>query len=250
MNMSNYFNARMTREVPGEGSPAPLAPATEPVTPAPVADAAPVDLSFIPTDFHADGKPDLAKFRSHYEDMVAADAQRREAAATVPEDGKYAFAIPDDLTFEGMELPDGFKVELAADDPVMAPLFDEMSALLKELNAPAAAAGKAAGLIAKYEAAKESRDFTAWAADMKRLGPDTTVSARVAAVQRKLETALPADQVKALFSGPRISADGIVALEKLLAPRSLTAPASQPNTNAHLESLPPFERLRAIRAKG
>jgi hypothetical protein len=250
MNTSNYFNARMTREVPGEGSPAPLAPATEPVIdPAPAAPAA-VDLSFIPADFHDNGQPDLTKFRSHYEDMVAADAQRREAEANVPADGKYAFAIPDDLTFEGMDLPDGFKVDLATDDPVMAPLFDEMGALLKELNAPADAAGKAAGLIAKYEAAKESRDFTAWAADMKRLGPDTTVKARVAAIQRKLETALPADQVKALFSGPRISADGIVALEKLLAPRSMTGPGPQPNTNAHMADMPPGERLRAIRANG
>lgn len=226
MKLNGFFNDKMTRQAPDALSPAP-------VEPAPEADA--VDLSFIPADYLVDGKPDTAKFTAHYQELLAADAQRKEALASVPEDGKYAFALPENLTFEGLELPEGFAVNLLTDDPAMAPLYDEMGALLNELGAPKEAATKAAALIAKYEATKaavafkaENEAFAAWEAGMKTLGNDAQVKARVAAVERKLETLLPAEQVKALFSGERISADGIKALEKILGTKSLGAPPPQP----------------------
>jgi hypothetical protein len=230
MKLNGFFNDKMTRQAPDALSPAPGQ-----AEPAPAADA--VDLSFIPADYLVDGKPDTAKFTTHYQELLAADAQRKEAMAGVPEDGKYAFALPDDLKFDGLELPEGFAVNLMTDDPVMAPLYDEMGALLKELGAPKEAAGKAATLIAKYEATKASIQkkaddaaFETWATGMKTLGNDAQVKARVAGVERKLETMLPAEQVKALFSGERISADGIKALEKILGTKSLGAPPPQPPT--------------------
>jgi len=241
MKPKNFFNDKLTRQAPDAISPAPVVPAADPVPEGP-------DLSFVPADFHVDGKPDLSKFTAHYQDLVAADAQRREALAGVPEDGNYAFALPDDLSFEGLDLPEGFSVELMTESEVMKPLFSEMGALLKELGAPAGAATKAAGLIAKYEAVKAAQDFAAWREDMKALGPEPTAVARTQAVQRKLESVLPADQVKALFSGERISAKGIQALEKLLAPRNLTTPTPTPQ-GQDLEGLPAYERLKIINAK-
>ena len=61
MKLNNSWSGKIRWQVPGEGAPAPEA------------DAGP-DLSFIPTDFVADGKPDLGKFSQHYQDLVAADA--------------------------------------------------------------------------------------------------------------------------------------------------------------------------------
>lgn len=221
------FANRMTRQAPEAFSPAP-----DQQVPAP--EQAP-DFSFIPADFVVDGKPDTAKFTAHYQDLLAADAQRKEAMAGVPE--AYTFALPEGLTFDGLELPEGFAVKLATDDPDMQPLYGKMGELLKGLGAPQEAAGKAAALIAEYEAIKASREvkaekeaFAAWEAGMKTLGNDAQISARTAAVQRKLETMLPAEQVKALFSGERISADGIKALEKILGTKGFTPPSPTPPT--------------------
>ena len=200
------------------------------------------DLSFVPTDFHVEGKPDLTKFRDHYQDLVAADAQRREALADVPEDGIYVFALPDDLKFDGLDLPEGFAVTLDTESEAMKPLYAEMGAILKELGAPRAAAGKVGALIARYEAARFSEAYAAQKAEMAKLGP--TADARVGSVQRKLQATLPAEQAEALAGATR-SAAALQALEKLLAPKSMPAPAAVPNT-AGLEGLTPFERLKKI----
>lgn len=223
------------REAPGEGQPGGEA--------APPADAAPPapDLSFIPADFVKDGQPDLAGFSRHYQDMVAADAQRREAAASIPE--AYDYKLPEGFTFDGMDLPEGFSVELAADDPLYQPLFGELSGFLKEIGAPANAGPQVAGLLARYEAVREGQQFAAFREDMKALGTPEQAAARVASVKRTIESRLPAEQAAAIFSGSRISAAGIKALETLAGPRGFTAPAPTPAT-PDLESMTPFERLK------
>lgn len=235
----------MTRQLPGEGSPGGT-PAPEPA-PVPTPEAGP-DLSFIPADFHADGKPDLTKFSAHYQDLVAADAQRREAMADVPADGKYEFALPADFTFDGIEgLPPDFKIELATDDPDLQPLYTGLSEVLKEIGAPKSAAGKLAGLIAKYEAVQYQKAARAAAAEMAKLGTEAQQNSRFAAVERGLATVMPAAEAKAVLSIVR-TADALRGLERLLSPRSMTPPTPQPNTNAHLEGMTPFERLKAINA--
>lgn len=227
------------RQASGEGS-----PAGSPVNPEP---AVGPDLSFVPTDYHTEGKPDLTRFSAHYQELAAADAQRREAMANVPEDGNYQFGLPDDLTFDGLDLPEGFTVNLMTDDPAMQPLYGELGGFLKELGAPKEAATKAAAMIAKYEAIKESQRMKAWTEDIRQLGNDATISARVQTVQRKLEALLPADQASALFSGDRISAKGIQALEKLLGPKNLSTPTATPQ-GQNLEGMSPYDRLKAINA--
>ncbi|PZQ99203.1 MAG: hypothetical protein DI533_00400 [Cereibacter sphaeroides] len=190
-----------------------------------------------------DGKPDVGKFSDHYTGMVAADAQRREREAAVPE--KYDFALPADMKFEGMDLPEDFSVNVAEG---FEPLFGELGGVLKELGAPAEAAGKLTGLLARYEAQKASTEFANWKTDMATLGTPEQQSARAKNVQRALQTKLPAAEAEALFSGPRISAAGIRALEKLLSGTNLSTPTTPP-PNAADEALTPMERLKRANMK-
>lgn len=221
--------------MPGEGSPAGNQ-APEPA-PVPALDAGP-DLSFIPADFHADGKPDLSKFSAHYQDLVAADAQRREAMAGVPEDGKYDFALPKDFSFDGIEgLPEGFAVELATDDPNLQPLYAGLGETLKEFGVPAAAAPKFAGLIAKFEATQYAVAMKAARAEMAKLGTEAQQNSRFAAVERGLSSVMPAEEAKAVLGIVR-TAEALRGLERLLSPRSMTPNPTppKPSQEGDLES--------------
>lgn len=244
--MNKSWLQKMTRQMPAEGNPGGN-PAPEP---APVPAPAGPDMSFIPADFHTDGQPDIAKFSTHYQDLVAADAQRREAMADVPEDGKYEFALPEDFTFDGIEgLPDGFKVELALDDPDLQPLYAGLSDVLKEIGAPKSAAPKLAGLIAKYEAVQYAQAAKAMEGEMAKLGTVAQQNSRLSAVERGLLTVMPADEAKAVMGIVR-SADALRGLERLMSPRSMTPPTNTPtNNSAELEGLTPFERLKRINAQ-
>jgi hypothetical protein len=153
----------------------------------------------------------------------------------VPE--AYEFAIPADLKFEG--LPADYALELDTADP----LFGELGGVLKELGAPAEAAGKLTSLLARYIAGKDAADHAAWQKDMAQLGTPAQQSARSKDVLRKLETLLPADQADALFSGPRISADGIRALETLITKRGMSAPPATPQ-GQDIENLTPMQKLQ------
>lgn len=228
MNLKKSWMDKLTRQAPdGQMSGGNPDPVPEPA-PVPAPDAGP-DLSFIPTDFHTDGKPDLGKFTSHYQDLVAEDAKRREALAGVPEDGKYAFALPEDFDLGIEGLPEGFKIELATDDPDFQPLYAGLSETLKEIGAPAAAAPKFAGLIAKYEAVKYAQAAKAAQAEMAKLGTSAQQDSRFAAVERGLSTVMPAAEAQAVMSIVR-TADALRGLERLLSPRSMTPPTPQPKT--------------------
>jgi hypothetical protein len=235
MNTSNFFWQKATREAPD--NPGAGADPT-PVETAPVetSEAAP-DLSFIPSDYIVDGKPDVGRFAADYQELVAEQARREPAPDT------YDFAIPADLKFDGM--PEGFSVELKPDDPDFQPLFADLGALLKEIGAPAASGGKIAALIARYEAAKAGKQLAAKQEEAKALGTPAQAQARVATIQRKLETMLPADQVAAL-TGIVSSAKAVMALEKLIGPKNMQPPVASPKGLEGLEALSPFERLRRI----
>lgn len=229
MKLTNWSSSKITWQAP-DALPGGASPAPESI---PAPEAGP-DLSFIPADFHVDGKPDLARFAEHYQETVAERARLAEQRV-VPD--AYDFALPPDLTFEGV--PEGFDPGL---DP-SNPLFSDLGNVLKEIGAPAETAGKLTGLLAQFEAQKAAADYAAWEQDMRQLGTPEQVTARASDVQRKLETLLPKDQAAALFSGPRISADGIRALEKLITGRSLQAPAATPPGH-DLDSLSPLEKLK------
>lgn len=238
MKPSNFFHSKLNR-MPDGVSPgaAPEPTPAEPVAPIPEPTA---DLSFIPSDYHTDGKPDVGKFTAHYQDLVARDAQAAERMGQVPE--AYDFAIPEGLTFEGLDLPEGFKVELAKDDPALSPLYEELGGILKEVGAPAGSASKFASLIARYEAIKASQSYAAGKAEMQALGTPAQQEARLGAVQRVLETRLPADQAKAIMAAT-MTAAGVKALESLLRPAGHAAPPSAP-ARPDMEAMTPLERLK------
>ncbi len=178
--------------------------------------AAGPDLSWIGADFQTDGQPDLGRFREHYEGLLAEDARRREAP-TAPADGRYDLTIPADLDFGDFKPPEGVKIELLADDPHYAPVFDELQAFLHQKGLPQDTATGLVGLLAKYQAAQHIRAVRETAAEFEKLGATPAArDARVQQVRRSLEARLPADQAQALVEVTR-SAGAIRALEALIA---------------------------------
>lgn len=245
------FYSKMRREAPNEGAPAAANPAPVAADPGP-------DLSFIPSDYHVDGKPDLGKFSTSYQEMVARDAQRAEAdaaaAALIPE-GDYDFTIPDGMTFDGLDLPEGFKVDLLMDDEQMKPLFADLSGILKELKAPQDAAGKLLGLLAKHQATQYSRSIkenqqaiNERLADFSKLGTPGQIEARTATVSRVLDARLPADEASALRD-MTTSAKALQALERLISPARATSPTPTP-PGAGNEGLSAYDRLKHANARG
>lgn len=231
--MNLNFNRMPVWQAAGEGTPA--AAPTEPVAAQtaaaePVAAEAP-DFSFIPGDFHVEGKPDVGKFTTHYQELVARDAQRAEAEAAakagVPE--AYSFDLPADLKFDGLELPEGFAFNLLTEDENMKPLFGDLGGWLKEKNLPAAASTELMTMLAKYQATQVAQAVSAQKADLAKLGTPAQVSARVATIERVLDARLPAEEAMALKS-MSTSATALKALERLLGPATGATPTPTPPT--------------------
>lgn len=177
------------------------------------------DYSFLPEQFRPDGKADIDGFKAHYDELASFHARRGEELAEVPEDGNgYEFAIPEDIDFGDLDLPEDFSVALKTDDPAMAPLFEEFGGLLHKHNIPKGAAGEFMGLLAKYEAATFSPLFVKSKEEFASLG--TAAQSRVDAVKRALDAKLPAELVPGLTAVTN-TALGVKALEKLINPRAI-----------------------------
>lgn len=222
MNPSNWLKDKRTHQAPAD--PVGTTPAAESApaeTPA-VADAGP-DLSFIPADFHVDGKPDVGKFMENYKTLAEAAASRPE----VPE--AYEFAVPADLKLDIPGLPEGFKVALDTESETMKPLFGELGGVLKEIGAPKEAAGKLMGVLAKYEASRVAAGEAAIKADLAKLGDPARVAARQSTLARALETKLPKDEADVLKEMISFSGGAMRALERLLTTPT-TTPAAAPVT--------------------
>lgn len=204
------------------------------------------DYSFLPDDFRKDGNADIEGFRARYDELVAEAAQREEAMQGIPEsaDG-YEIAIPDDIDFGDLDLPDDFAVDLQPDNPEFAPLFDEMRGMLHNMRMPADAGKQMLGLLAKYEATRFSQRYAAAKAEMDSLG--NGAQSRIANVERKLQSALPGDLADALKAATQTAA-GVKALERLLAPKSVSAGPSQPS-GVDTDNLTPRQRLRMANAQ-
>lgn len=203
------------------------------------------DYSFIPEDFRKDGEPDLEGFKAHLEELQATKAQRDEALADVPEDASgYEFAIPDDLDLSGLDLGEDFTMELKADDPAVGPLLSELGEIMHRYSMPKSAAKDMMTMLAKYEATTASEMRKGGAAkseaEIKKLG--SSGKARMANVQRTLESRLSKDQAKSLM-GATMSAEGVKALEALLKPRGM-APPSTASISSDVEGLTPFQKLQ------
>lgn len=203
------------------------------------------DYSFLPEEVRGEEGLNPEAFREHYETLAAENARYKDGLDAVPEDGKYEFALPDDLDFGELDLPKDFTVDLKADDETMAPLFGKLGEWMKVHNIPGDAAKEVTGLLAQYEATKASQYHTAAKAEFERLGAtDSARQARIGAAKRAIEAKLPAEQAKALMAAAT-TFDGVRALETLFRPTG-PGPTVPQTTAADLAKLPPSERLKII----
>ncbi len=205
------------------------------------------DLLWIGQDFHTDGRPDVGRFREHYEGLLAEDARRREAP-TAPADGKYDLSIPADLDFGELKPPEGTKIELLTDDPNFAPVFGELQAFLHQNNLPQQTASGLIGLLAKYQAAQSIAADKIYSAEIEKLGPTPGArNARLQSVRHGLANRLPEAQANALLAATQ-SAAGVQALEALLNRNTGPMAAAPSPQKQALNGLSGSELLRAARA--
>lgn len=184
--------------------------------PTPDATPATPDFSWAGEDFTKDGQFDMDGFKAHHQELLTQKTLADERAAAVPEDGNYQFALPEDLDFGDLKLPEGMKIEIDTESEAFKPLFGEFGAILKEHGLPQEAATKMMGLLGKMEAAKASQAHAQLTENWEKLGPnDAARQARMAQVQRSLETKLPAEQAKAL-QGVAGNIQAVQAIEALL----------------------------------
>lgn len=223
----------------GGGTPPADPPADPPAEPP--ADAGP-DLSFIPEDFHGENGPDTAKFRETYDHMASRLAQLDERDIPDSAEG-YEFALPEDLDFGDLELPEDFEPTI---DPE-APIFQELAGVLHEAGAPKELAGKLVGLLAKSQAEVAAEVRQAAVQEMQALGPQA--ESRIRTVARSLETRIPDEGQRQALMSAVATADGLRALEKLLGSPGQKSPSPQPAAQ-DWEGMTPAERLKAIHASG
>lgn len=224
--MTNLTKFQRVMEAPAEGGTG-GAPAGDPPAPAAGNEPPSTDFSWVPEEYRGgDDGPDFAAFSSHYNEVIAQRAIAEEALSNVPADGAgYELAIPENLDFGELDLPEGFEVQLSTDDPVVAPMFEELGGLLHKHNIPKDAAGEFMGLLARYEAAKFSGLYSQGQAELQQLGNGH--ASRIANVKHILESQLPSEMAEALM-GATVTANGVKALEKLLATRSMASPTPTP----------------------
>lgn len=220
----------------------PAAPPADPAaTPAAPEPAAAPDLSWIGDAYKGEKGYDLDRFRADYEQMASRDAMYSERMAEVPETPTgYEFAMPE-VDFGDLDLPENFAVELKADDPALAPIFEGLGGFLHKHGIPKSATQELMGLLAKYEATKYSGLYATSKAEMNSLGP--SAQARISNVKRSLEAKLPADLASALAAATT-TAGGVKALERLLAPARSTTTNTQLPPGADVDNMTPAQMLR------
>jgi hypothetical protein len=258
MKLSTFWlDSKITRKPEDEGAggnPDPNAgngdpPADPPADPNAGADPQAPDLSFLGEDYVKDGNLDTDAFKERWETLVAQETRFAEQAPDIPEDGEYDLAVPDDLDFGDIELPEGVNIEpLDPSDETFAPVFEEAKAFLKENNIGQTAAKGLMGLVAKMEAAKEAKRYAAATEAYNTLGAtDAARNARMASLQRAAQTRLPSDQAEALLSGMTSSPEAVRALEKLLGMNA--GPRTSQNSATKVDpNLRGFDLLKAANA--
>lgn len=146
-------------------------------------------------------------------DLVSAlrdlQAKETERLAGVPAEGdSYDLALP-----EGFEVPEGYAVEIKADDPLWA----DFQSIAREAGLPKGDFGKFVGAFAKYQIAAQQADVNAFVAEKGKLGANADT--RIKAAETYLTTNLPKVQAEALGAA-LLTADGVQGLERLIALKS------------------------------
>ncbi len=234
----NLFRSPADGGNPGGTPPASDPPASDPPASDPPSNELPAgfDIEKAPKDFtNEDGTYNFEGMFAKYDEYASADAIAAESRAKVPEKPEgynEHFLIPDDIDFGELELPDGFKVELDLESPVYKDVFAKAGTLLHKHGLPPEAAQDFVNIFAQMKASEYSSQFTALNADLNTMG---NVDARIANVERIIDSRLPEKEAAALKLATT-SADGIRALEKLLATRRMgagdpTPPKKDPSTD-------------------
>ena len=184
------------------------------------------DIEKAPKSFVGeDGKFDFEGMFAKFDAVMADQAIRDEAMKEVPEsaDG-YEFAIPEEIDFGELTLPDGFKVEMDMENPIYQGLFKEAGEVMHKFNLPKSAASEFTSLIAKMEAGKYAEAYAARDAEFREMG---NAEQRITNLERLIDARLQGREAEAI-KVMTTTTDGIRALEKLLAPRQMGTGSSVP----------------------
>lgn len=231
-------------EPAGGGADPAAAPAATPAPdPAPAPAPAPVegpDLSWLPEPYRKDDGFDIDGFRTHYEDLAAAQAALADQPAPPESPDAYDLSPPEEMDFGDITPPDWFNFEL--DD--QSPLLGELRSWMHEMKLPPEAGKQMTGLLAKYEASKAAQFDAQARAEMQALGQHAP--ARIQKIQRTIETRIRDPKQRDALLHSLTSADAVRAMEALISGAStLNTPASPPG--AATEGLTGFARLQAAR---
>lgn len=206
---------------PASDPPAAATPASDPPASDPPGLPAGFDIEKAPKDFaNEDGTYNFEDMFAKYDEFAAAEGIAAETRARVPEKPEgynEHFAVPDDIDFGELELPEGFKVNLDLENPVYKDAFAKAGEVLHKHGLPPEAAQDFVSIFAQIKASEYSSQYTALNADLQTMG---NVDQRVSNVERLIDSRLPekeAAAVKLLTT----SADGIRGIEKLLATRPM-----------------------------
>lgn len=175
-------------------------------------------------------------------DLLAAYQELKGAADAAKSD------VPADATgyelklSEGVKVPEGFKVEINAEDPFFADVTKE----LHGLGIGQAGVQKLVDAYARAQIAEQEQAVEAYTAEKGKLGE--RAQERIGAVQAWVTANLPKEQAAALI-GSIYNAAQVQAFERIIKLRSDASPApgGQPQPSA-LEGLRGAELLEAIRA--
>lgn len=233
---------QVVRNVPGEptGGGAPADPPADPAaaTPAdPSAQPTAPDLSWLPESFRKDDGVDIDGFRTHYEDMVAAQAALADQQGQLPQSADEYDLTPGDIDFGEIQVPDWFKFEIDPEHPVVG----ELKGFLHEHRLPASTGQALMGMLARYEAAKAAQFAADADAAKQSLGPQ--YEARMSKIQRALETRVRDPKQREALLLSITSAEAFRGLESFVSGVSAAPPPSA-HSQAATQQLRPFDKLR------
>lgn len=165
-------------------------------------------------------------------------AQTEAAKADLPaEPTGYELKLSD-----AVKVPEGFKVEIDAQDPFFADVTKE----LHGLGVGQAGVQKLVDAYAKAQIAEQEQAVAAYSAEKGKLGE--RADARIQAIQQWVTANLPKEQAAAVI-GSIYNAAQVQAFERIIKLRSDASPApGGQQTPSSLEGLRGAELLEAIRA--
>lgn len=202
------------------------------------------DPEQIPEQFAIDGKKDLASFRLAFDELASFKAREDERLAALPKKPEdVAFTVPEDLS---PYLPEGFEMPKGEDGNPIPLEIDDSNPLVAEFRKVAVEEGISAKGIERLRDIVV-RDNISRIAEAGKVHQEQmkllgpNAQARVATVTRALQARLPEAQAKAI-AADITTADTLRALETILTPKG-SSPVSAPGGKPDLASMTPKERL-------